>query len=82
MVPRDRPTIASGYKYNTGKVISFIDTEGSGITKAGIPSLSKYHFPFDNASIFPVDYPLIIYKFFGSVNKVDPHKNSGSQVWR
>ena len=42
MVPRDRPLIAIGYKYNARKVLSFIFTDNAGITKTDIPYLSKY----------------------------------------
>ena len=40
-VPGERPIIDIGYKYNMHKVLSFIITEDAGITKAGIPCLSK-----------------------------------------
>ena len=40
--PMVRPLIDIGYKYNTRKVLSFIVTEDSGSTKAGITYLSKY----------------------------------------
>ena len=40
--PRDRPLITIGYKYNAWKVLSFIVTEETGRTKAGINYLYKY----------------------------------------
>ena len=42
MVPRDRPLIAIGYKYNARKVLSFIVTENAWSTQADLLYLSKY----------------------------------------
>ena len=39
MVPRDRPLIAIGYKYNMRKVLSFIVTDNAGSTKTDAYSL-------------------------------------------
>ena len=76
IVPRYRLLISIGYKYNTCGVLSFIDTFGAGSTKSGIPYLSKYPDKFYNFAIFLVACPLIMSKFFGSVNEVDSHKKS------
>ena len=73
MVPGGRAIIAVDHKYNS-KVLSFIFTADAGITKAGIPYLSKYPEPFSNVAICPVGFPLVMSKFFGSVNEVDSHK--------
>ena len=64
LVPRYRPLTSIGYKYNEQKVISFIDTEDTGITKSGILYLSHYPYPFANFSILLVPCPLIMSKFF------------------
>ena len=48
VVPSSRPSIAFGYKYNTRRVISFVDIEEAGITKDVITHLSKYPDPFAN----------------------------------
>ena len=53
MVPSERSIIDIGYKYNIRKVISFIDTEDTGITKDVITYLSKYYDPFANVENFP-----------------------------
>ena len=82
MVPGGRPLMDIGYKYNTWKVIYFIEvlvfivTENSGSTQEGITYLSKYTEQFTNVNILPVARPLIMYKFFGSVNEVDYHNKS------
>ena len=68
MVPRGRLLIAIGYKYNVRKVIYFIVTDNTWITQEGLPYLSKYSDKSNNVSIFPVACPLVMYKFFGSVN--------------
>ena len=60
MVPRGRPLISIGYKYNARKVLSFIVTENVGSTKTGIPYLSKYPDQFTNVSIRPVALPLVM----------------------
>ena len=39
MVPGGRPLIAIGYKYNMGKVLSFIATDNAGSTKTDVYSL-------------------------------------------
>ena len=70
MVPRDRQLISIVHKYNTSKVLSFIASEDTGITKAGIPYLYKYPKLFSNVSIFPVARLLGMSKFFLSVNEV------------
>ena len=49
---------------------------GAGSTSLGIPYLSKYPDQISNVSIHPVDSPLIMSKFFDSVNDVDLHNNS------
>ena len=62
MVPRGRPLIVVGYKYNARKVLSFIVTENAGSTNTGIPYLSKYPDQFTNVSIRPVARPLVMSK--------------------
>ena len=64
MVPRDRPLIAIGYKYNARKVLSFIVTDNAGSTNTGIPYLSKYPDQFTNVAIRPVARPLVMSKTF------------------
>ena len=73
---RDRPLIDIGYKYNYKKVIYFISTEDSGSTKDGNNYLPEYPDQFANVAICPVDFPLLIYNLFGSVNEVEPHNKS------
>ena len=70
MVPRDRPTIYIGYKYNYWKVLSFIATEDVGIINAGISYLSNHPYHFDNFNILPVPCPLVVSRFLGSVNYI------------
>ena len=60
MVVGDRPLIAVFYKYNARKVLYCIVTENAGITKTGIPCVSKYSYQFTNVSIRPVDRPLVM----------------------
>ena len=62
VVPRDRPLICMGYKYNVCKLLSFISSEDTYITKADIPYLYKYPDPFSNVVICPVALPLVMYK--------------------
>ena len=60
MVPRYRPLIAIGYKYNARKVLSFIVTDNTMSKKTGIPYLSKYPEQFTNVAIHPVARPLVM----------------------
>ena len=54
MVPRGRPLIDIGYKYNVKNVIYLIITYNAGSTQDVIPYLSKYPNQFTNAFIRPV----------------------------
>ena len=65
VVPRGRPLISIGCKYNKQKVIYFIVTENSENTQAGLPYLSNYPDQFTNISIRPISCALVMYKFFG-----------------
>ena len=76
MVPWGRPLIAVGYKYNVREFLSFIVTENAGITKAGLPYLSKYPDQFTNVAIQSDACLLVMSKFFGAVNEVDSHNKS------
>ena len=76
MVPGERPLLAIGYNYNERKVQQFVDTEREGSTKLGIPYLSKYPEQFTYVSIRPIACPLLMYKFFGSVNEGDSYNKS------
>ena len=71
MVPGDKPFIATGYKYNARKVLSFIVTDNAGRTNTGIPYLSKYPDQCTNVDIRPVAFPLVMSKCFSAVNEVD-----------
>ena len=73
MVPGYRPLISIGYKYNARKVLSFIVTYNTGITKTVISYLSKYPDQYTNVAIFPVACPLVMSKK-SDVNEVDSHK--------
>ena len=76
MVPRERLIISIGYRYNSGKVLSFIAIAGAGITTLGIPYLSNYPDQFSNVSICPVAHTLLMSKFFGFVNGVESQYKS------
>ena len=75
MVPRDRPLISIGYKYNARKVLSSIVTGNSGSTNTGIPYLSKYPDQFTNVAMCRVDFPLIMSKQYAT-NEVDSYNKS------
>ena len=76
VVPGGRPIIAIGYDYNVRKVLFLIVTENTGITGASLPYLSNYPDQFSNVSTHPVAHPIVMYKFFSSVNKVESHNKS------
>ena len=60
LVPRDRPLIAIGYKYNARKFLYFIVIDNAVSTKIGIPYLSKYPNQFTNVAIHPVARLLVM----------------------
>ena len=62
-VPGDRPFMEIGYKYNSRKVLGFIDTEGARSTEPGDTYLS--HFPefFSNVSVLTVVCPHLIGRY-------------------
>ena len=62
-VPGDTTLIDIGYRFNAKTVISFISTEDSGVTKAGINYLYKYPEKYSNVSITPVALPIITSNF-------------------
>ena len=76
MVPRCRSLIDISHKYNAQNVLSFIVTDNTGITQAGLTYLYKYPDPFYNLSILPVAHPLVMYNLSESVNEVDSHNKS------
>ena len=60
MIPKGRPLIAIGYKYNAWKVLSFIVTDNTGRTQTGITYLFKYPEQFTNVAIHPVARNLVM----------------------
>ena len=54
----------------------FSTDTNTGITQAGIPYLYKYPDQFYNVAICHIYHPLVMYKFFGSVNEVESHNKS------
>ena len=63
-------------QHNARKVLSYIVIDKICTTQTGLHYLSKYPDQFFNVSILHVASPLVMYKFFGSVNEVDYHNKS------
>ena len=76
MVTGDTSLIYVGYKYNTHKVLYFVDIQDLWITKSGIFYLYSYPELFSNAYILPVGCPIYMYNLFGSVYEVYSHHKS------
>ena len=74
VVPGYIPLLVLVYNYNSLYVLSFVTTEGEAITKFVMNYLSHYPDQFANVAIWPTILPLIMYKFFESVNKIYSHK--------
>ena len=55
--PGERPLLNIWYKYNSSKVLVFIDTEGAISTEPGGPYLSHFLDFFSNVSFHPVVRP-------------------------
>ena len=60
MLPRDRPLIDIGYRYNAREVVYFIVIDDTGRKKTGIPYLSKYPDQFTNVFVRPVSCPFVM----------------------
>ena len=75
MVPRVRPLIYNGYKNNAQKVLSFIVTDNSWRTYAGLPHLFHYSDHFSTVVILFVASNLVMYKFFGLFLRLTPTTN-------
>ena len=80
VVPRDRPLVAVGYKYNTQKIIYFIFIEYSGSTNAGIQYLSNYPGPFSNFAIITLACPLSCLSYFDMLMRLTLIENQGSLI--
>ena len=76
MVPGGRPLIDIGYKYNMRKILYFIVKDNAWSTQAGLPYLTKYPDQFNNVSLRPVALPLVMSKFFSTVNEVKSQNKS------
>ena len=81
MIPKGRPLIAIGYKYNAWKVLYFIVTDNVGITNTGIPYLSNYPEQFTNVAICPVAHPIVKSKTNLLLMRSTPTTNQDSLVW-
>ena len=71
--PGERPLLSIGYKYNSGKFLVFIATEGSGSTEPGDPYLSRFPDIYYNVYVRPVVLPHLIGRYFNVCNKIDNH---------
>ena len=65
--------MATGYKYNSMKVLWFIATDGDGSTEPGNPYLSCFPDIYSNVSIRPVIIPNFIGRCFNACNVIDNH---------
>ena len=80
MEPGDRTHIAIAYKYNARKVLSFIVTDNTGITKTGIPYLSKHT---ENLLMLPFPLllvPLLCQNVFLLLMRLTPTKTQHSLI--
>ena len=69
-VPGDRPFMEIGYKYNSRKVLGFIDTEGARSTEPGDTYLSHFLDIYSNFSVRPVVHPLLLGSYFNACNAI------------
>ena len=69
----ERLLLAIGYKYNFGKVLGFITTEGGGSTEPGDPYLSRFPDIYSNVSVRPVVCPHLLGRYFNACNVIDNH---------
>ena len=65
--------IATGYKYNSSKVLFFLSTPGAGATTAGKPYIVCYADKHGNMLTRDVIRPQVITKYFTKSNIIDVH---------
>ena len=68
--PGERPLLAIRYKYNYGKVLGFIATEGAGSTEPGDPYLSRFPEIYSNVSVRSVVRPHLLGRYFNACNEI------------
>ena len=70
IVPGSRPLLSIGCKYNSRKVLGFIDIEGGGINEPGDPYV--YYFPaiYSNVSVCPVVRHHFLGRCFNACNAI------------
>ena len=71
--PGERPLLAIGYNYNSGKVLGFIATEGAGCIEPGDPYLFRFPDIYSNVSVLPVVCPHFLGRYFNACNAIDNH---------
>ena len=76
--PSERPLLAIGYKYNSRKVLGFIDTEGAGSSEPGYPCLSCFPDIYSNVSVRPIVCPHLLGRYFNACNAIYYH----NRIWR
>ena len=80
MVPRGRPLIEIGYKYNARKVLSFIFIENSGSTNSGLP-----YYLINLASFLVLQFSLLLVPFsyiicLHLLMRLNPTKNKADNI--
>jgi hypothetical protein len=74
-VTRDTDLLASGYNYNSKRVLSFVATSDAGSTKADTPYDMKFCDSYNNVCVHKVDRPVIVSQFFDDSNCIDSHNH-------
>ena len=65
-----RPLLATGYKYNSRKILRSIDTEGAGSNEPGDPYLSRFPDIYSNVFVLPVVCPRLLGMYFNACNAI------------
>ena len=65
--------MAIGYKYNSGKVLGFISTEGEGSTEPGDAYLTRYPHNYFNVSVCPIFIPHFIGQYLNACDEIYNH---------
>ena len=67
----ERPLLATGYKYNSSKVLAFIATQGVVSTGPCDPYLSRFPEIHYNVSVFSVVHHHLLVNYFNACNALD-----------
>lgn len=74
--PRGNTIYATGYKYNSRKVLVFVSTRNAGSSEPGEPYVAKFSDEHGNVCERQVPRPQLVAQFFHDSNVIDAHNHA------